>query len=135
MAIINSDSFTIPATPTEVSEYLSSAPNYRRLFPEDRIENWEDDERHFSFTLKGLARIGMEIQEITSGQKVILKSHGKNPFEFHLNISIAEQSGKAVVDIAFDGNMNFMIETMASKPLRNLFNTMAENLGIYFGNR
>ena len=39
-----------------------------------------------------------------------------------------------LAELTFDGNMNFMIRTMASGPLTNLFNMMADNLVKQFAN-
>jgi hypothetical protein len=132
MALIISDKHQIPAAPEKVSDYLSIASNYRILFPADRIEDWQNEEKNFSFSLKGLARIGMEITEVESGKYVNLKSFGKNPFEFSLHVQIEPEADYCIIEITFDGQMNFMIEAMASKPLGNLFNNMATHLRGYF---
>lgn len=132
MATIISEKHNIPATALTVSDYLSKAANYRILFPADRIENWMDGDNHFSFSLKGLATIGMAIQQIEPAKCIHLSSHGKNPFDFTLRIDIKSIGENSELEITFDGQMNFMIEAMASKPLRNLFNTMSENLRDYF---
>jgi carbon monoxide dehydrogenase subunit G len=96
--------------------------------PEGKIENWKSDNDTCSFTVKGLAGIGMKKESSESGKNVHITSHGKNPFDFTLDIDFKDNGDSCNTQLTFDGNMNFMIQTMASGPLTNLFNIMADNL-------
>jgi carbon monoxide dehydrogenase subunit G len=128
MAKIQSKSVQISATSEEVYRFLSNMNNLKKLMPEDRIQKWESTEGTCSFTIKGLAGIGMKLEGGEAGKKVHIVSHGKNPFDFTLDVDIKEEAENCSAQLTFDGNMNFMIQTMASGPLTNLFNMMADNL-------
>ncbi|MBD79858.1 MAG: hypothetical protein CL840_13165 [Crocinitomicaceae bacterium] len=128
MAEIKSDEFKVQAGANQVQEFLSDMNNLKELMASDKIQNWESDTDTCSFTIKGLSGIGMRRDNVVPGEQINIVSHGKNPFDFTLNIDLNDEGESSSVQLTFDGNMNFMIQTMASGPLKNLFNMMGEQL-------
>ncbi|MGY8952765.1 MAG: hypothetical protein ACKVJP_05315 [Flavobacteriales bacterium] len=128
MAEIKSDSVKIEATASSIQSFLNDANNIEQLMPEDKITKWQSDNNTCSFNIKGLAGIGMKREESSIANQVHFVSHGKNPFDFNLDINITEDGNSCSAQIVFDGNMNFMIMTIAKTPLTNLFNNMSETL-------
>ncbi|MGB0403577.1 MAG: hypothetical protein ACPGEG_05720 [Salibacteraceae bacterium] len=128
MATIKSKEVQINSGSLDIYNFLSDLNNLQNLMPEDKVLNWKSDKETCSFTIKGLSGIGMKKESGTEGEKVHIVSHGKNPFDFTLDIDLKEANGSTKAQLTFDGNMNFMIQTMASGPLTNLFNMMADKL-------
>jgi carbon monoxide dehydrogenase subunit G len=128
MAKIQSKTVSVNASSETVFTYLSDMNNLQELMPAEKIQNWESTSETCKFTIKGLAGIGMKQEGSVADSQVNIISHGKNPFDFTLKVDITEQGETCNAQLTFDGNMNFMIQTMASGPLTNLFNMMADNL-------
>jgi len=128
MAEIKSNEFKVSISASEVKEFLSDLNNIEQLMPEDKIKDWKSGDNTCSFTIKGLSGIGMKRDDSSEVNGVHLVSHGKNPFDFTLDIIINDEGDSCSSQIVFDGNMNFMIQTMAKGPLTALFNIMGEKL-------
>lgn len=128
MATIKSKEVQINSSSIDIYNFLSDLNNLQNLMPEEKVVNWTSDSETCSFTIKGLSGIGMKKDLGIEGEKVHIISHGKNPFDFILDIDLKETNGVTSAQLTFDGNMNFMIQTMASGPLTNLFNMMADKL-------
>ena len=128
MAKIQSKSVSVNTTAAAVYDFICDLNNLQKLMPSDRIQNWESTDETCSFTIKGLSGIGMKREGGDPGKNVHIVSHGKNPFDFTLDLKLDDLGDTCNAQLTFEGNMNFMIQTMASGPLTNLFNMMADSL-------
>jgi hypothetical protein len=129
MTHIESDKVAIKTNPKQVFDFVFNMNNIIELLPQEKVENWKGEEDKCSFTIKGLSGIGMKRDSTEEPTKIAIISHGKNPFDFTMNLHIkecSENESEAYLD--FDANMNAMIEMMAKGPLTNLFNIMAGKL-------
>ncbi len=132
MTHIESDKVTINSSSVMVFEFLQDMNNILPLLPEEKVENWKGEKETCSFTIKGLAGIGMKQESVEENSKINIVSHGKNPFDFELTIFLKSLGKKTEAHLEFDANMNMMIEMMAKGPLTNLFNIMANKLQAKF---
>ncbi|MCB0482146.1 MAG: hypothetical protein KDC83_11980 [Flavobacteriales bacterium] len=132
MATLTSNKVAVNATPEVVYKFISNLNNIEQLLPQDRVVNWDSTNDTCSFTIKGLAGISMKLGICEPYTNVHLDSYGKNPFDFTLNVHISETETGCEAQIVFDGNMNFMLQTLASTPLTNLFNMMTKKLAERF---
>ena len=129
MTHIESDKVTIKTTPKEAFDFVLNMNNILELLPQEKVENWKGGEDSCSFTIKGLAGIGMKRESSEEPVKITIVSHGKNPFDFTMNVLIRELTeNESEAFLEFDDNMNMMIEMMAKGPLTNLFNIMVNKL-------
>lgn len=128
MTTIKSKTVTVNSSGEEIKNFFSDLNKLEKLMPQDRIENWESTEETCSFSIKGLATIGMK-REDADASKVKLVSHGKNPFPFTLSI-IMSDNGEGTSDcyVEFEGKMNAMLSMMAKQPLTNFFNMLVDEL-------
>ena len=60
MATFKSKTVEVNADLKSVNDFLSNLNNLEKLMPEDRIQKWESTDETCSFTIKGLAGIGMK---------------------------------------------------------------------------
>ena len=128
MVNIKSEKKEINSSAGEIFSFLGNFNNFRGLMPE-QIVNWQSDEDYCTFTIEGMADIGMKIEEKIFPEKIKIISHGKNPFNFELLCFIEAISEKSSnVYLHFDANLNPMLAMMAKKPLQNLVNIMVEKL-------
>ncbi|UTW60778.1 hypothetical protein KFE98_12045 [bacterium SCSIO 12741] len=133
MAVIKSDAVTVVAPFETLRTHLENLNHYETLMTSDRIVDWQSTEDTCSFTVQGMTSIGMKREGTGLDSGIHLVSHGKNPFEFTMDILIRSVNDESCeVEVSFDGKMNFMIQTMASTPLKNLFNMMVNNLANQF---
>ena len=92
----------------------------------EQVANWQSTENDCSFTIKGMATIGMKIIEKIPNSLIKITSNGKVPFDFTLNVHLTETSPvQTTGQIIFESDLNPMMAMMVEKPLRNFFNVLA----------
>lgn len=127
MTTIETKHETTKTSAEKLFSYLSDMNNYEQLMPEGKIEKWQSEQDHCEFTIKGMARIGMQVEETEGPRLVKIKSFGKVPFPFDLNIHlnpIDDQS--AELFMVFNGEINAFMRMMVEKPLTNFFNMLVD---------
>ena len=123
---MQSDAVEVKKTPAEVFSFLSDFNNFEKLMPEQVI-NWKSDPKTCSFTIKGMASLGMAIESVIPEREVKIRRDGKAPFDFFLTCSI-EPSGQEAsrVQLFFDADLNPMLRMMAERPLTNFLNMLVK---------
>lgn len=125
---IESEKVEIPNSAENIFNYLSDFNNFEKLMP-SQVTNWKSTSEECSFTINGMATIGMKIIEKTPVSKITITSHGKVPFEFKLFVLVTEKdAGNCVGQLTFESDMNPMIKMMVEKPLGNFFNMLAHKM-------
>lgn len=133
MLEIKSNEAHVNASTKKVFDFIADFNNFEKLLPEDKVENWQTDGESCSFTVKGLAGIGMKIVERKEPSEIQIESHGKNPFPFTLTVFIEEEGQeKSKAYLLFNGKVNPFMKMMAEKPLTNFFNMLADRLNQQF---
>ncbi len=120
----------VPATVDEVYTFISDLRNFESLMP-DQVEKWSAERDRCEFTISGLSTFSMEIVE-RNKDKVVLTSGDITPVDFELKCNIIESKEETQVEIELDADLSPMIKMMASRPLQNLVDIMAEKLGEQF---
>lgn len=129
MTRIESETATVNKSAEEVYKFLSNFNNFGKLMPE-QVTNWESTEDECSFTISGMASLGMKIIEKKPNNLIKVTRNGKAPFDFTLDCMINESDANACkVQLAFDADLNPMLKMMAVKPLTNFLNLLVNRLG------
>lgn len=115
------------ASPEKVYTFLSDLNNLASLMP-DRVKNWQSDTDSCTFTIQGMAEIGMKMKEKQPNNKLILESFGKSPFAFNLDILIRETTAGSEACIVFNGEVNMFLKMVVEQPLSNFFGMLLEKL-------
>ena len=128
MTRIESDELTINKSPEEVFNFLSDCNNLEKLMPE-QVTEWQSTANDCSFTIKGMASLGMEIAEKNPSSQIKIARKGKAPFDFTMlyNMVPANDGAATKLQIAFDADLNPFLKMMAEKPLKNFLNVLAGN--------
>lgn len=123
----------VAAPAEQVFTFLSDINNLQKLMP-DRVENWQSDTDSCTFTIKGMADIGMKIEERQPNHTLKLVSHGKVPFNFKLDILIRPDANGSGCEssIVFNGEINMFMKMMVETPLTNFFKMLLEKLPSQF---
>lgn len=128
MTRIESDKEVVSKSPEELFNFLSNFNNYQKLMPE-QITNWKSTEDECSFTISGMANLGMKISEKKPNNFIRVVRHGEAPFDFTLECMMNEKSpGNSEVQMAFNAELNPMLKMMATKPLTNFLNILVTKL-------
>jgi carbon monoxide dehydrogenase subunit G len=112
----------------EVFSFLRDVSNLYHLLPLDKIKDWEASTEHCSFKVQGGIIIPMEFLSENQPNQLVLKSGVKSPFPFTLTVNLNQVEDQTEGQLIFDAKVSKMIQLVAEKPLRNLFNTMASKL-------
>src|ERR1035437_5725828 len=125
---IESEIVEINNSAENIYNYLSDFKNFEKLMPE-QVTNWTATSDECSFSIKGMATIGMKIIEKTPFSKITINSNGKVPFEFQLFIFITEKdANNSIGQLIFESDLNPMLKMMVVKPLGNFFNMLAHKM-------
>ncbi|MBS1765159.1 MAG: SRPBCC family protein [Bacteroidetes bacterium] len=127
MVRIESDEIVVRNPDAKVFEFLSDCNNLQQLMPE-QVTDWQSTTDECSFTIKGMASLGMEVAERNANSQIKIVRKGKAPFDFNMFYNLVpDGEGQTRLQIVFDADMNPFLKMMAEKPLKNFLNTLAEN--------
>ncbi|MEO0310840.1 MAG: hypothetical protein RIQ89_497 [Bacteroidota bacterium] len=128
MTRIESKTQPLPFGIEKVFAFLNDCNNLQLLMPPE-VSNWQSTASQCSFTIKGMATLGMKIAETTPPSQVKILREGKGPFDFILYCNLSDSGDqKSVIQLIFDADLNPMLKMMAVKPLTNFLNILTENL-------
>ncbi len=120
------------APPSKVFTFLSNLDNLEKLMPEQVI-NWKSDGASCSFDIKGMAHIDLLIGKKEEDRLIVIDSGPKNPINIQLEFAIekeGEENSSCVISL--HAELSMMLQMMASTPLQNLVNIMADKLAPVF---
>lgn len=113
----------------EVYNFLSDFNNFGQLMPPE-ISNWQSDQLSCTFTIANMADLSMAFGECVQPSLITMISSGKNPFDYVLKTHIQPKEEKQTeVQLVFEADLNPMLIMVASKPLENFVNILADKLG------
>lgn len=128
MTVLESKKVLIDNSPADVYRFLSDFNNFEKLMP-DQVTNWKSTENTCSFTISGMADLSMKISEKEEFAYIKYAADGKNPFDYFLeNKNISAENGQCISQLIFHAQLNPMLKMMASKPLQNFVNMLADKL-------
>jgi len=128
LTVIESDKVEINHSAEKVFNFLSDLNNHEKLMP-SQVTNWQSTTDDCSYTLNGMASIGMKVSEKTPNSKIVIGSNGKVPFAFTLSTVITEvDANKCNVVMTFEADLNPMMKMMVAGPMGKFFNYMASKL-------
>jgi carbon monoxide dehydrogenase subunit G len=127
MTKLESDKVTVNKSAKEVFEFLTDFNNFQKLMPE-QVTDWKSTADECTFTIKGMATLGMRIKEKTPFASIVIEKNGKAPFDFLLTCKLEDKQSQCEAQLIFDADLNPMMKMMASKPLTNFLNLLAAKL-------
>ena len=125
---IESEKVEVNNSAENIFTYLSDFNNFQKLMP-PQVTNWTSTTEDCSFTINGMATIGMKIIDKTPFTKITISSNGKVPFEFKLFVLLTETGANSCIgQLVFESELNMMMKMMVEKPLGNFFNMLAKKM-------
>ena len=116
----------------DLFEYIGDMNNMPPILPE-QVVNVTADCDNLAFTIQGMGSIALRVNQREPNKFIQLVPEGKTPFQFALNIyirNISESESEFESECCFeiDAKLNPLMQMMASRPLQNLVNMMAEKI-------
>ena len=128
MTTIESEKVEVNSSAEIIFTFLCNINNFEKLMP-DRVANWQSTEDECSYTIKGMARLGMRIVEKIPNTEIKIVSHGKSPFSFDLSCVIEDKGGNmCATQLIFEADLNPMMKMMVVPLLKNFFDFQAKKL-------
>jgi len=132
MTEFRSSKVEVSASPAKVFDFIGDFNNFQYLMPE-QIKNWKSSENTCSFTIEGLADLSMKIESKKRPENIHIVSFGKNPLDYTLDINLGPKEGeKCSANIVFNADLNPFLKMMASRPLQNFVDILADKLKQHF---
>lgn len=128
MTTIESKHVEIAKSAQELYTFLQDMNNFQQLLPQDRISEWKSDGQSCSFKVQGAATIGLQLDGGTEPSHVRLKATERSPFPFTLDVHLNDKGGSTEAWQVFNGDINPFIKMMVEKPLKNLFDHIADKM-------
>lgn len=126
--LLKTDSSPVNAPAQKVFEFLSNAANIEQLLPEDKISDFQSDEKGCSFKAQGGIVIPLIYSVKEPNTKIVMESGEKAPFSYTLSIILKETGSTCEGHLEFEAQINMFMKMMVEKPLTNLFGVMTKNL-------
>ncbi|MBK6368309.1 MAG: hypothetical protein IPF64_00370 [Flavobacteriales bacterium] len=133
MTTIESKHVVIGKAAQDLYTFLQDMNNFQQLLPQDRISEWKSDGSSCSFKVQGAATIGLQLDGGTEPNLVKMKATERSPFPFTLEVHLNEQDGTTEAWQVFNGDINPFIKMMVEKPLKNLFDHIADKMKAVHG--
>jgi len=130
--VIESTPASVHQPITVIFDFLKNIENLYFLLPQDKISAWTASSSDCSFKIQGGIIIPLVLDTIIDNKEINLVSGPKSPFPFTLSVRLMEIPEGTKGQLYFEGKMSKTIQFLAEKPLRNLFNTMTENIKLHF---
>ncbi|MBK9420325.1 MAG: hypothetical protein IPN44_04645 [Flavobacteriales bacterium] len=133
MTTIKSKEVSIARPAEALYSFLQNMDNFQELLPQDRISDWKSDGTSCSFKVQGAATIGLALDGGTPNSLVRMKSTDRSPFPFTLNVHLDEKEGVTHAHQVFEAELNPFLKMMVEKPLKNLFDHIADKMAALHG--
>lgn len=111
----------------ELFEYIGDMNNMPPILPE-QVVNVTADYDNLAFTIQGMGSIALRVNQREPNKFIQLVPEGKTPFQFALNIYVKSNEQQSECYFEIDAKLNPLMQMMASRPLQNLVNMMAEKV-------
>ena len=113
----------------DLFEYIGDMNNMPPILPEQVVDIKADND-NLAFTIQGMGSVALRVKERKPNKLIQLVPEGKVPFQFVLNVHIRNNEQRTECCFEIDANLNPLMQMMASRPLQNLVNMMAERAEI-----
>ena len=124
MTKIESEEKVVNQSSNEAFDFLSDFRNFEHLMPQ-QVVDWQATENECSFTIQGMATLGMKIENKIPYSEINIAKSGKAPFDFNLHCYIDKvDEGKSRIKLILDADLNPFLKMMAVNPLKNFLNML-----------
>jgi hypothetical protein len=118
----------LPVAVEKAYAFLFDLNNLNQLMPE-QVVNWQSTEDSCSFDIKGMAHISLKRGETIQNKLVRIISLPENPIDLEIRGNLEKQTDiQTTLWIELSADLSPMLKLLASGPMQNLVNIMANKL-------
>jgi carbon monoxide dehydrogenase subunit G len=128
MLKIEGEKVNVACSSEECFTFLSNLNNYNQLLPKNKISNWESEINRCSFKIQSAYKLELIYQNSTPHSSIILVSGDSSPIKFTMDIILEQIEDSTSAQIICNAKVNPVLKMMIEKPLKNLFDYMADRL-------
>lgn len=113
--------------------FFTDMRNFSNLLPEDKISEWEAEENHCRFQIKGLTKVAFSVKEKSPFNRVVYGGSEKMPVPLNIVMEIEEVPGNSEsssITLHIETELNPMMKMMLDKPLTNLVQSISKALPV-----
>ncbi len=119
----------INSSEENIYNFLSNFNNFQKLFPRDKIRNWESSEDSCHFILDGIGETGMKMIEREPFKLIKITGEENNKLDFNFWIQLKKvEENDTRIKLTIEANINPMLQMIAKKPLQNFLDTLIEQM-------
>lgn len=133
MALIESKKVVLKADQQVVFNFVKDLNNLIELLPQDKVSDWKGGDTSCSFKVSGGYSLGLEHKSLNEYDRIVLQSSAGSPLKFDLDIQINPAGSGSEAGMVCNLEANAFVMMMVEKPLRNLFDYIAQRLQEKFG--
>ena len=125
---LESNKVHVQKSQQELFNFLTNVENYKQIMP-DNLEKFEvKSQDTFSFALKGMPEIELQIKETKEPDLIVLGSTS-DKLNFSIDV-VTEAAGEneSRAQLFFHGKFNTMMAMMVKSPLKKFIATLSENV-------
>lgn len=124
---LESEKVRVQKSQQELFDFLTDVENYEKIMPSSKEKFEVKSKDTFSFALKGMPEIQLQIKETRAPEFIMLGSTSEK-FDFSLDV-IIEPAGEnqSLAQLFFHGKFNSMMAMMVKSPLKKFISSLAEN--------
>ena len=97
----------------------------------DQVINWQSTAATCEFDIKGMAHIALERAEVVPGKLIRIISGPDNPIDLEIRGNLEKlDDAQTTAWIELTADLSPMLQLLASGPMQNLVNIMADRLKV-----
>jgi carbon monoxide dehydrogenase subunit G len=112
---------------SDVYQFLTDMNNHQQLMP-DGVTNWSSTMNEASFTVQGMLKLTVKIQNCIENREINIIPVEKPPFDLELKWSLSPNGDQTNVVFTIQADLNMMMKMMASGPLQKLADHEVQSL-------
>ena len=132
MENIESKQGKIEASAETVYNFISDLRNLDSLIPEDKVQDWKSAEDSCSFSVPQAGSVQLKLTKKEPFKLIKVEPEGSGPMGmgFALFIQMKEiDASDTRIKLTFRAEMNFMIKSMISGPLKKALDQVIDSVG------
>lgn len=111
--------------------FLSDFRNLSPYIPQDKIQNWQADEKTCHFSIPNMGDGGLEIVNAEANNFIKYTGVGKMPFNFFFWIQFKEVApNDTKIKLTIKADLNMMMKMTLKKPLTEGIDKLADQMAM-----
>jgi carbon monoxide dehydrogenase subunit G len=113
----------------KIYNFLTDFDNFKKLIPEDKVQDWKSDGDTCTFTISPVGHTGIKIIEKEPHKLIKLTGIDDSKFDFYFWVQLKQMAeNDTKIKLTMEVELNPMMQMMAKKPLQDFLNKLVDQL-------